>query len=156
MSRLVGSNGIAGIYMSDGRLEHTPIKALLNHMCLWLEGLLLRKPTDHKQKHLIRDSLEKVVFGSWGLGGGSLLCPEGPADALTRACLHLSLHANFLWRFYTFYSLNASFESQVQNLCCSDFLWVRTMRRHRVIKAHTCKPVWLTYVYAPLTGVWFE
>lgn len=155
MSRFASRSGTAGIHMSDRRLEHTAIKTLLNHMCLWLEGLLLRKPTDHRQKYLIRDSLEKVVFGSWGLGG-SLLCPEGPTDAGTMACLHLSLHANFLWRFCAFYSLNASFENQVQILCCSDFLWVRTMRRHRVIKAHTCKPVWLTDVYSPLTRVWFE
>lgn len=113
-------------------------------MFLWLERPPLWKLTEHKQKYLGKWTLGKgSAFSGRGLGG-SLLDSEShptkfPGPAPISVCMPISIAFH---RFCTFYSLNVSFENQVQiHYHCSDFLWVRTVRRHRVIKANTCKRV---------------
>lgn len=92
------------------------------------------------------------IFHKWFLGKGSAFSSRGLEASLLGSESHLTTFPQLapisVWmpvpitfhRFCSFYSLNVSFENEVQILCCrSDFLWVWTVGRHRVIKAHTCK-----------------
>lgn len=114
-------------------------------MFLWLERFLLWKLTTQAEIFSKWFLGKSGAFSSQGLGG-SLLGSEShltkfPGLAPISVCMPISIA---FYRFCTFYSPNVSFENKVQILRhCSDFLWVRTVGRHGVIKAHMCKRVWL-------------